>query len=99
VKWEGEGGVKRQLQELREGHGRHGGRGGGGVALPRGDAKTLCLRVIFFGVKRNMTQSCRVVVIVAGSIVIRHQTQPQSPPPSPSAAAKTLLLKFGVGVE
>jgi hypothetical protein len=32
VKREGEGGVERQLQELREGHGRQ-----GEVALPKGE--------------------------------------------------------------
>jgi hypothetical protein len=37
LKREGEGGVERQLQELREGHGRQ-----GEVALPRGETvKTL----------------------------------------------------------
>ncbi len=35
VKWEREGGVEHQLQVLREGHG--GGRGGGEVALPKGE--------------------------------------------------------------
>jgi hypothetical protein len=34
VKWEGEGGVERQLQALREGHGRQ-----GEVALPKGETR------------------------------------------------------------
>ena len=71
MKWEGEGGVKHQLQVLREGHG--GGRGGGEVALPKGE--TLRWRVSgrwhinTFRVKCicHQASSSRMMIIIASS--------------------------------